>query len=91
MDQSHVMCSTAVQSARLIDVTQPSHATDENSGKITQNLTKLLYVDGGAVGGAECDNCETLVGIGAGAGEEEDAIANEEIVLVETTRTYSGE
>lgn len=92
MDQSHVMSSTAVQSTRLIDVKRPSsHANDENSGKIARNLTKLLYVtEAGAtavaVDGVECDNYDTLVGAEA----EEDAIADEEIVLVETTRTHSG-
>lgn len=84
MDQSHVMSSTAVQSTRLIDVTVSASsaapiANDQYSGK---NLTKLLYA---SVGGGKYDNNDTLVGAGA-----EDAIADEEIVLVETTRTYSG-
>lgn len=91
MDQSHAMSSTAMQSTRLIDVVRPSHANnvnDENSGKISKNLTKLLYVTEASVDGVNCDNNnETMVAVAA---QVEDAIANEEIVLVETTRTHSG-
>lgn len=92
MDQSHAMSSTAMQSTHLIDVVRTSHANNvnaENSGKMSKNLTKLLYVTEASVDGVKCDNDnETMVV--AVAAQEGDAIANEEIVLVETTRTHSG-
>lgn len=92
MDRSHhVMCSTG----RLDDATRTLHANNESSGKIPQNLTNLLYVtDAGAIDGLQCDSDGAMIGaVGAMEnrdGEEEDAIADEEIVLVEASRTHSG-
>lgn len=88
MDQTHLMSSTAVRSARLIDVTLPSHANnvnEPNSGINSKNLTKLLYVDDGSVDAVNCDTNETLVG-SADAG----AVADGKIAVVETNRTHSG-
>lgn len=89
MDQSHLMSSTAVRSARLIDVTLPSHAVvinEPNSGINSKNLTKLLYVaDGSSFDGGNCDSNETLIGAG-----DVGVNADEKNALSEITRTHCG-
>lgn len=85
MDQS--------QSTRLVDVTRTLNANDanENSGKIAKHLKKLLYACDASADGGKCDTLlQNAEGAAGYCGGDEDATADEEIVLVETTRTYSG-
>lgn len=77
LDPNHVMSSTGMQSTRLI-------ANGENSGKIPKNPTKLVYAtDVTTIDGGKCDGTQIDA-------SREDAIEDEQMDLVEITRTHSG-